>query len=96
MEHNVSEVRGFTLRYRPWILIHTESYVDKESAIAREKFFKTGRGREEFKFFISNYLNSGAVSAAAEKDENSCIGKLVRYPPQRKRMKILVSEKMVR
>jgi len=68
LEHNVSEVRGFTLRYRPWILIHTESYGDRESAIAREKFFKTGRGREEIKLFISNYLNSGAVSAAAEKD----------------------------
>jgi hypothetical protein len=50
------------------ILIHTESYVDKESAIAQEKFFKTGRGREEIKLCISNYLNSGAVSAAAEKD----------------------------
>ena len=67
-EHDVSEVRGFTLRYRPWILIHTESYGDRESAIVREKFFKTGRGREEIKLFISNYLNSGAVSAAAEKD----------------------------
>ena len=67
-EHDVSEVRGFTLRYRPWILIHTESYGDRESAIVREKFFKTGRGREEIKLFISNYLNSGTVSAAAEKD----------------------------
>ena len=34
-EHNVSEVRGFTLRSRPWILIHTEPYSDKGSAIAR-------------------------------------------------------------
>ena len=67
-EHNVSEVRGFTLRYRPWILIHTESYPNKESAMVREKFLKTGRGRAEINLFISNYFNTGAVSAAAEKD----------------------------
>ena len=67
-EHNVSEVSGFTLRYRPWILIHSEPYADKGSAIVREKFLKTGRGREEIKLFIRNYFSSGAVSAAAEKD----------------------------
>ena len=67
-EHNVSKIRGFTSRYRPWILIHIESYSDKGSAIAREKFLKTGRGREEIKLFINHYFNNGAVSAAAEKD----------------------------
>ena len=67
-EHNVSKIRGFTSRYRPWTLIHTESYSDKGSAIAREKYLKTGRGREEVKLFISYYFNNGAVSAAVEKD----------------------------
>jgi putative endonuclease len=67
-EHNVSETKGFTLRYRPWTLIYTESFASKEEAMKREKFLKTGRGREELKQYVLEYLNTGAVSAAAEKD----------------------------
>ena len=68
-EHNVTETKGFTLRYRPWVIIHTESFQDKQLAMAREKFLKTGRGREEIKSFVSRFLNgNGAVSAAAEMD----------------------------
>jgi putative endonuclease len=68
-EHNVSESKGFTLRYRPWKVIHKEIYKTKPEAIIREKFYKTGLGREELKLIMSNYLSGhGAVSAAAEKD----------------------------
>ena len=67
-EHNVSESRGFTLRYRPWTLIMIESYATKQEAMTREKFLKSGRGREEIKLIITKFLNGGAVSAAAEKD----------------------------
>ena len=66
-EHNVGESKGFTLRYRPWILIKKEQFADKPEAIRREKFLKTGRGREEIKQFVRDFLD-GAVSAAAEKD----------------------------
>ncbi len=68
-EHNVSESRGFTLRYRPWQVIHSESYISKTEGIGREKFFKTARGREDLKVYVKQFLdNGGAVSAAAEKD----------------------------
>ena len=68
-EHNVTETTGFTLRYRPWTLIRTEQFTTKQEAMAREKFLKTGKGRDEIKNYIANYLGtSGAVSAAAEKD----------------------------
>ena len=68
-EHNVTESTGFTLRYRPWTIIHTEQFETKQLAMAREKFFKTGKGRDEIKVYIKQYLGShGAVSAAAEKD----------------------------
>ena len=68
-EHNVTESAGFTLRYRPWTLIRTEQFESKQLAMAREKYFKTGKGREDIKSFIIQYLgSSGAVSAAAEKD----------------------------
>ena len=68
-EHNITETKGFTLRYRPWALIRTESYATKQEAMVREKFLKTGRGREEIKNYVAEYIgSSGAVSAAAEKD----------------------------
>ena len=67
-EHNVSESKGFTLRYRPWVLIRSEIYSTKTEAMEREKFLKSGRGREQVKEFVSDFLNNGAVSAAAEKD----------------------------
>ena len=67
-EHNVTETKGFTLRYRPWVLIHTEVFDNKKSAMNREKYLKTGKGREEIKLIIERYLQNGAVSAAAEMD----------------------------
>ena len=68
-EHNVSERKGFTLRYRPWIIIHKEEYEAKEVAMDREKFLKTGRGREELKTFIESYLaKNGRHPPLAEKD----------------------------
>ena len=66
-EHNVTETSGFTLRYRPWDLIWKEAHESKQEALKREKFLKTGRGRDELKIIKENYLK-GAVSAAAEKD----------------------------
>lgn len=44
LSHNVA-VKGWTLRGRPWILIHSESFGDEREARDREKFFKTGDGR---------------------------------------------------
>ena len=55
-EHNSSKSKGFTLRYRPWILIHTESFDIKIEAMTREKFLKTGKGRGEVKLFVKDYL----------------------------------------
>jgi putative endonuclease len=68
-EHNVSEQKGYTLRYRPWTVIQVEEFGQKLNAIDREKFLKTGRGREEVKAIIQAFIEKGgAVSAAAEKD----------------------------
>jgi putative endonuclease len=56
-EHNITESSGFTLRYRPWTLIHTEIYNVKQEAMAREKFLKTGRGRDIVKEIVKSFLN---------------------------------------
>ena len=35
-----------TKRYRPWELVHTEEYATRAEAMKREKFLKSGVGRE--------------------------------------------------
>lgn len=43
--HNELCTKGFTLKYRPWRLIHTESFITKTEAMKREKYLKSGVGR---------------------------------------------------
>ena len=57
-EHNITETKGFTLRYRPWVLIYTECFDEKSDAIKQEKFYKSGKGREIIKSIVRNYLNN--------------------------------------
>jgi putative endonuclease len=55
-EHNITESKGFTLRYRPWTLIHTEVFDTKAEAMQKEKFYKSGVGRNEVKVIVEKYL----------------------------------------
>ncbi len=57
-EHNVSETKGFTLRYRPWIVIHSEVFNLKSEAMQREKYLKSGKGRGEIKLIVAQYLQN--------------------------------------
>ncbi|PWN05468.1 GIY-YIG nuclease family protein [Rhodohalobacter mucosus] len=43
--HNELGTKGWTVKYRPWKLIHTEQYATKSEAIKREKQLKTSVGR---------------------------------------------------
>ena len=43
-EHNAGFSR-WTRAYRPWRLLHSETYNDKRAALTRERFLKTGAGR---------------------------------------------------
>ena len=43
--HNKFETKGYTIKFRPWTIIHVEFFQDKKSAVGREKFLKTGVGR---------------------------------------------------
>lgn len=40
-----------------WKLIYYESYTEKEDAVGREKFLKSGSGRTFLKKQLKNYLN---------------------------------------
>ncbi len=44
-EHNLGLVKS-TKNRRPFKLIYTEEFSDKSEALKKEKFFKTGKGRE--------------------------------------------------
>ena len=52
--HNSLETKGYTLKYRPWKVIHVEFFNSKSEAIKREKYLKTGIGREFIKKIIDN------------------------------------------
>ena len=44
--HNSLSKKGWTVKFRPWEVVHVEFYASKSNAKAREDFLKTGRGRE--------------------------------------------------
>ncbi len=44
-EHNYGKVKS-TKNRRPLALIYSEEYSTKKEAMSRERFFKTGKGRE--------------------------------------------------
>ena len=51
--HNLLGTKGYTIKFRPWIVIHVEVFDSKKLAMEREKYLKTGKGRE----FIKSLLN---------------------------------------
>ena len=43
--HNKKAKKGWTIRYRPWVVAHTEEFSSKKQAIKREKQLKSAQGR---------------------------------------------------
>ncbi|MBL7737638.1 MAG: GIY-YIG nuclease family protein [Chitinophagaceae bacterium] len=43
--HNELGTKGWTVRYRPWRIVHTELFENKSDALKREKQLKTAAGR---------------------------------------------------
>ena len=48
LSHN-SLGKGWTARYRPWVIIHTKEFEEKNDAMHYEKWLKTGVGRDFIK-----------------------------------------------
>jgi len=48
IEHN-SEKTTFSKRYKPWIIIYSKKFTDEETAIKKEKYFKSAAGRRWMK-----------------------------------------------
>ena len=52
--HNHLGTKGYTVKFRPWMVIYVEFFSSKAEAMKREKYLKTGIGRE----FIQNLINN--------------------------------------
>ena len=49
-QHNGKTIfRSFTKKRGPWELVYFEKFLTRAEALKREKFFKTGKGREFLK-----------------------------------------------
>ena len=44
--HNELGTKGYTKKFRPWVVVYTEYYPEKKEAMAREKWLKSGVGRK--------------------------------------------------
>ena len=54
LSHNVLANKGWTIKFRPWIIIHTETFETKKEAMVREKQLKSAKGR----IFIRSIINN--------------------------------------
>ncbi len=52
--HNAGMVSS-TKRYKPWILLHAEKFENRSEAMKREKYLKSGSGREFIKQLLLEY-----------------------------------------
>ena len=44
--HNELGTKGWTIKFRPWLICHTEKYDSKREALEREKQLKGAKGRQ--------------------------------------------------
>ena len=52
ISHNRLARKGYTVKYRPWVLIYSEEFDDKKSAMKREKELKSHKGRNFIRSMI--------------------------------------------
>ena len=53
--HNAGQSKA-TKHGVPWVLLHSESFLSRSEAAQRERYYKTGRGRDELNP-VSSRLN---------------------------------------
>jgi putative endonuclease len=56
--HNEKSISTFTSKFRPWILLYSENFPTRIEVMKREKWFKSGVGREFIKRIKEEYLKS--------------------------------------
>lgn len=69
--HNEKGIGTFTSKFRPWVLIHEETFASRAEAMRREKWFKSGTGRILIKQLKADYLSGCGMESAEEADSSS-------------------------
>ena len=54
--HNIFSKTGWSIKYRPWYLIHCEVFETKTEALQREKLLKSGKGRDWVKVNLDDFI----------------------------------------
>jgi putative endonuclease len=54
LSHNILATKGWTVKFRPWVLIHTETFPTKTEAMRREKQLKSAAGRTFIRKILLN------------------------------------------
>jgi putative endonuclease len=54
ISHNELGRKGWAVKYRPWVVIHTELFASKAEAMNREKQLKSAQGRSYIRTLISD------------------------------------------
>ena len=61
--HNELGKKGWTIKFRPWVVVHSEQFYDKAKALSREKELKGAKGREWIWSLINDKISKGLISA---------------------------------
>ena len=56
--HNSLATKGYTIKFRPWIVVYLEFHDSKSQAMWREKQLKSSKGRQFCKNQIQKWLIS--------------------------------------
>ncbi len=57
-EHN-GNLAASTKNRGPWRLVHSEEHASRSAAVRRERYLKTGKGREELRRLLEAHTRQG-------------------------------------
>jgi putative endonuclease len=61
--HNELGTKGWTIKFRPWIICYKEEFETKQEAMNREKELKSAKFREWIWSLINEKIKLGLISA---------------------------------
>jgi putative endonuclease len=56
--HNHPKSKGYTKKFKPWVLVHLEKFQTQKEAMQREKELKSHKGRDYIRELIEKIFNS--------------------------------------
>jgi putative endonuclease len=62
--HNLLSTKGYTIKFRPWVVVHVEFFQEKKYALKRELELKSSRGRDFIKSQILPEMLVGLKSVS--------------------------------